>query len=65
MAIKFRIVEGAAFDKALVSICHAFGAIVERKRTLVHITVFNMDDIIIIRDVMTEVGSAYRGRYWI
>ncbi len=40
MVIKMRIVNTKEFDKALIACIHAFGCMVERKRTLVHIIYF-------------------------
>ena len=63
MAIKMRIVNTKEFDKALTACIHAFGCIVERKRTLVHIFYFFEGDDGIIRDTLEDAGSKYCGRY--
>lgn len=63
MAIKMRMVNSTEFEKALTACVMAFGCMIERKRTLVHIIVFYEEDIAVIRETLEEVGSKYAGRY--
>lgn len=63
MVLKMRIVNSIEFDTALKGCIMAFGCMVERKRTLVHIIVFYEEDIIVIRDALEDAGSRYAGRY--
>lgn len=63
MVIKMRIVNTKEFDKTLIACIHAFGCMVERKRTLVHIIYFFEGDDGIIRNTLENVSSKYCGRY--
>lgn len=63
MVIKMRIVNSIEFDKALTNLVMAFGCMVERKRTLVHIIFFYKEDAEIIRDTLEDAGSKYAGKY--
>lgn len=63
MVIKMRIVNTKEFDKALRACVLAFGCMVERKRTLVHIIYFFEGDGGVIRDTLEEAGSKYCGKY--
>lgn len=63
MVLKMRIVNSREFENALSGCVRAFGCMVERKRTLVHIIVFYEEDIIVIRDALEDAGSKYAGRY--
>ena len=63
MVLKMRIVNSIYFEKALAGCVRAFGCMVERKRTLVHIIVFYAEDIIVIRDALEDAGSKYAGQY--
>lgn len=63
MVIKMRIVNSVEFDKALTGLVMAFGCMVERKRTLVHIIFFYEEDAAVIRDTLEDAGSKYAGRY--
>lgn len=63
MVLKMRIVETKEFERGLMACVLAFGCMVERKRTLVHIIVFYADDIPVIRETLEECGSRYAGRY--
>ena len=63
MVLKMKIVNSIYFEQALSGCVRAFGCMVERKRTLVHIIVFYEEDIAIIRDTLEDAGSKYAGRY--
>lgn len=63
MVLKMRFVNSVYFEQALTSCVLAFGCMVERKRTLVHIIVFYEEDIAVIRDTLEDAGSKYAGRY--
>lgn len=63
MVIKMKIVNTKEFDKALIACIHAFGCMVERKRTLIHIIYFFEGDDRVIRNALEDAGSKYCGRY--
>lgn len=65
MVIKMRLVNSTDFEQALTACQMAFGCLVVRKRTLVHIVVFDNSDVLVIRDTLEEVGSHYAGRYFL